>query len=130
MKKIETYIAFDGMHFSTEQECIEYEKKMSPDLTIRLIEKWLIEEFQYNTFIVWADVNKIVACQNALDTATEIYKALVDFTKAENDAEDCSYPAGLFDYCIKENSFGDVCDVYGYDMYSNTFVPLLSYEGD
>lgn len=121
MEKIIAYKSFDGAIFETEAACKKRDEMFNP---ILVIENWIKDTFQYDgDFLVVSGFTK--ACENYHDTATEIYRCLQSFCTPDNAVPECRTPMGLFNYSIKHRTFGDVCTVYAYDVYSDSYVNIF-----
>lgn len=121
MEKITAYKSFDGTIFETEAACKKRDEMFNP---ILVIEDWLKNTFQYDgDFLVVSDHTKV--CNNYHDTATEIYNCIKKFYNTFTGNPKCRTPFWLFYYSIEHKTFGDICDVYAYDMYSDSYVNIF-----
>lgn len=121
MEKITAYKSFDGKIFEMEGACKRHDEMVNP---ILVIENWLKNTFQYDgDFLVVSGLTNV--CDNYHDTATEIYRCLQSFCAPGNSIPECRTPMGLFNYSIKHRTFGDICNVYAYDMYSDSYVNIF-----
>ena len=123
MKEIKIYEAFDGKRFDYEEECRKYEENLKPE---KIIEHWLRENSQNNYFIIWANECPI-NYNNYKNAAIRIAELVRDFAEGNTDSE-CESTIGLFNYCIEDNSFGDICTVYCYDEIDDCFYNIFSGE--
>ena len=119
MKEITMYESFDGMRFSSRDECVKHEQKANP---VRLIESWLTERTKDNPIVIQDDDFGWHAFNSGIDAAPFLLKCINKFCCPGNYNNN---PIGLFDYCIKYGSFGDICTVYYYDEKSDSFVNLM-----
>jgi len=119
MKEITMYESIDGMRFSSREECIKHERGLRPE---NIIESWLTERTKFNPIIIQDDDFEWHAFSEPDDAAPFLLKYINKFCCPGNFEDN---PIGLFNYCIKDGSFGDICTVYYYDEKTDSFVNLM-----
>ena len=119
MKEITMYESFDGMRFSSREDCIKHETSLRPE---KIIESWLIEKTNFNPVIIQDDDFDYHTFSDPVDAAPFLLKCIKKFCCPGNFEDN---PIELFDYCIKDGSFGDICTVYYYDGKSDSFINLM-----
>ena len=93
---------------------------------VKVIENWLKENCQSEHFIIWADECPINYSSYKV-AAIRIANLVRVFAEGNTDPEYNS-TVGLFNYCIKDNSFGDICTVYCYDEFDDCFYNIFPKE--
>lgn len=119
MKVITMYESFDGMRFSSEEECIEHEKKTNPGA---LIESWLAEKTKGNPIIIQDDDFNWHAFNDAIDAAPFLLKCIKGYCCPGNFNNN---PIGLFNYCVYDGTFGDICTIYCYNEDTDSFINVM-----
>ena len=99
------------------------EEKMNP---FEVIEEWLEENCLSEYFIIWANECPI-NYNNYKNAAIRITELMQNFAEG-NTVPECKSTIGLFNYCIKNNSFGDICTVYCYDEFDDSFYNIFPKE--
>ena len=120
MKEVTMYESFDGMRFSNREECIRHETMTNPG---KIIESWLIEKVKDNPIVIQDNDFNWHIFPDAIDATPFLLKCIKDFCCPGNYGDN---PIGLFNYCISDNSFGDICKVYVYDEDRDGFINIMS----
>lgn len=96
------YVADDYTTFNSREECEAYENSLKEKTP--LVQRLLKEMSKYSTcWIIIDDETGATLFYDNEEAAMKIAKLLENWAK---------YPMDILEYCIKDRSFGDICEVY------------------